>query len=95
MLPVVKGDRYTVIQIALYAVVTAAVSLAPILLGASPYYGLAALVLNAVLLRGCARLYRQVDRPGASSLFHYSMLYLALLFLALAVDFSVKGRMLS
>lgn len=95
MLPVVKGDRYTVVQIALYAVVTAAVSLAPILLGATWYYGLAALVLNAVLLRGCARLYRQVDRPRASSLFHYSMLYLALLFLALAVDFSVRGQVLS
>jgi protoheme IX farnesyltransferase len=32
------------------------------------------------------QLHRQPDRPHASSLFHYSMLYLALLFLAMALD---------
>ena len=89
MLPVVKGDRYTVGQIVFYALVTVAVSLAPLAMGVSWIYGIAAVALNLVLLRGCVRLYQQIDRPRASSLFHYSMLYLALLFLAMAVDKSV------
>jgi protoheme IX farnesyltransferase len=37
----------------------------------------------------CAKLYRQTDRPQASRLFHYSMLYLAVLFLMVAVDRAV------
>ncbi|HEX8465788.1 MAG TPA: heme o synthase [Abditibacterium sp.] len=88
MLPVVKGDRHTVAQIAAYAVVTVAFSLAPLWMGMgmSWSYGVAALILNGFLLRGCAKLYQQIDRPRASSLFHYSMIYLALLFLAMAVD---------
>jgi protoheme IX farnesyltransferase len=86
MLPVVKGDRYTVGQIIFYALITVAFSLAPVLMGVGWVYGLVAVVLNVVLLRGCARLYQQIDRPRASSLFHYSMIYLALLFLAMAVD---------
>lgn len=92
MLPVVRGNRHTVEQIAFYAVITVAVSFAPLFfgMGAGVCYGLVALVLNLVLARGCWRLLKEIDRPQASSLFHYSMIYLALLFLALAVD--VSGR---
>ena len=88
MLPVVKGDRYTVEQIGWYALVTVVASFAPLFfgMGAGWGYGLAMLVLNGFLVRGCVRLYQRIERPQASSLFHYSMLYLALLFLALAVD---------
>lgn len=86
MLPVVKGDRYTVSQIGLYALVTIACSFAPLFMGAGLGYGLVVLGLNLALVRGCARLYQHIDRPRASSLFHYSMVYLALLFLALAID---------
>ena len=88
MLPVVKGDRYTVTQIGLYAVVTVACSFAPLLLGAGIGYAIVAFGLNLVLARGCVRLYQHIDKPHASSLFHYSMIYLALLFLALAIDAS-------
>ena len=88
MLPVVKGDRYTVTQMGWYAIVTVACSFAPLLLGAGWGYGAAMVVLNALLARGWVRLSQQIDRPRASSLFHYSMIYLALLFLALAVDSS-------
>ena len=86
MLPVVKGDKHTVLQIGAYALVTVAVSLVPVFLGVGWGYGLIALVLNGFLLRGCLKLYQQIDRPRASSLFHYSMVYLALLFLAMSVD---------
>jgi heme o synthase len=93
MLPVVRGERATVVQIACYAVLTVAISALPLLLQGSDgrsavgwfYLGAAAL-LNAVLLVRSLQLYRRPDRPRARSLFHYSMLYLALLFLAMAVD---------
>jgi protoheme IX farnesyltransferase len=90
MLPVVKSERFTVIQIALYTVVTVVATMVPYFMPQVGWiYGLAALVLNALLVRYCVRLFKTVDRPRASGLFHYSMLYLALLFLSLAVDRAV------
>ena len=50
------------------------------------FYVVAAVLLNAWLLVLSLRLYRTPERRQASSLFHYSMLYLALLFLAMAID---------
>jgi len=90
MLPVVKGDRVTVNQILIYAVITVIVTMIPFLMPQVGYiYGGAALVLNALLIKKCFDLSKQIDRPHASSLFHYSMLYLALLFLSFAVSRSV------
>ena len=87
MLPVVRGERVTVIQIGLYTIVTAIVSILPFVGGSvSGWYLGGALVLNAALGLRSLRLYRHPDRPHASSLFHYSMVYLALLFLVMAVD---------
>jgi len=93
MLPVVRGVQATVSQIAFYTALTVAISVFPMVLrgphgGAAVgwvYLG-AAVRLNAVLVLRSVRLYRCPERPQASSLFHYSMLYLALLFLAMAVD---------
>ena len=87
MLPVVKGDRVTVIQITFYAIGTAVLSFLPVLLReASFIYLFGAIALNYLLLKYTFRLYQKVDRPRASGMFHYSMLYLALLFLVMAVD---------
>jgi len=93
MLPVVRGERATVTQIAGYAVLTAAISALPVLLrgpgGQSPvgwFYLAAAALLNAGLLLRSFQLYRTPDHPHARSLFKYSMVYLALLFLAMAAD---------
>lgn len=90
MLPVVKGDRYTVKQIAGYGVLTFIVSLLPML---QPHVGwiyvITAVVLNVILLVMCADLLKDVDKKRASRLFHYSMLYLAILFLMFAVDRAV------
>jgi len=92
MLPVVKGDRMTVTQIAIYGVITAIVTLIPFFMPHVGWiYGGSAVVLNILLLQRVAGLYRQIDRPRASSLFHYSMLYLALLFLFFAIDRTVSG----
>ncbi len=99
MLPVVQGDRNTTVQIGAYTIATIAISLLPFGLhegglngsasSAGWIYLVAVVVLNAILTLRSIQLYQNPTRPRASSLFHYSMLYLALLFLALAVDRSV------
>jgi protoheme IX farnesyltransferase len=87
MLPVVKGERYTVAQIALYTGITALVTFVPLFCPQVGWiYGLTAVCLNILLVYYCGRLYKTVDRARASGLFHYSMLYLAILFLMFAVD---------
>lgn len=88
MLPVVKGDRVTVIQIGVYMVATIIVTMVPMAFPQVGWiYGICALVLNLILIRSFWRLWQDIgDRPRASGLFHYSMLYLAILFLGFAID---------
>jgi protoheme IX farnesyltransferase len=93
MLPVVRGVRATVVQIACYTALTVLISTAPWLLRGENgraavgwFYLGCAVLLNAVLVRRSVQLYQNPDRPRARSLFKYSMVYLALLFLAMAVD---------
>jgi heme o synthase len=87
MLPVVRGERATVIQIVFYAILTAIVSVLPILEPSVgwPYF-IVAVVLNLVLLIRCIQLYTTTDRPRAVTLYKFSMVYLALLFLTFAID---------
>ena len=88
MLPVVKGDRVTVIQIGVYMVATIISTFVPLLFPQVGWiYGISAVVLNLILIRSFWRLWKDMsDRPRASGLFHYSMLYLAILFLMFAID---------
>lgn len=87
MLPVAKGERATVSQISFYTVLTVALSLVPFFTGwAGIVFLIGAILCDVVLIRLCAKLVKRIERPQASALFHYSMLYLALLFLVLAVD---------
>ena len=93
MLPVVLGERVTVIQIGLYAILTAVVSVMPLFQGqVGLVYVVSAIALNALLLVRCAQLYFTTDRPHALVLYKYSMVYLALLFLMVAVDQATKVR---
>ena len=90
MLPSVVGDRVTVIQIAIYALITAGVSMLPLAQGLVGWvYVAAAVALNVLLVGRSIRLLRNSDRANARSMYLYSMAYLALLFLAMAVDRSV------
>lgn len=87
MLPVVKGERTTVIQIALYTVLTILISALPLLqphVGATYLVGMA--LLNLLLIVRTIELYADPQRPQALKLYKYSMTYLALLFLVLAFD---------
>jgi protoheme IX farnesyltransferase len=93
MLPVVAGPVAVARQILTYSIVMVAVSLAlwPVA-GTGWLYPLAALLLGIVFLREAARLLARAhtgaDGPALRPmrLFHYSNLYLALLFVAAAAD---------
>jgi heme o synthase len=87
MMPVVRGVRATTRQIVVYALVLVAVAAVPFVAGTLGlgYLG-AALALGVVFLLLALRLRRKATPRRAALLFHYSLLYLALLFIAMAVD---------
>ncbi|MEX2244703.1 MAG: heme o synthase [Fimbriimonadaceae bacterium] len=90
MLPVVKGDRATVVQIGVYTLLTAVVTVMPLFQGQVGWvYLVGASALNAGLVLQSLQLIRHTDRPHAKSLFKYSMVYLALLFVTVALDRAV------
>jgi len=87
MLPVVRGDREATRQILRYSTVMVAVSLLPVAVGISGWgYVAAALLLGGQFLLLAHRLVHDPVPKRAGALFHYSLLYLALLFVAMAVD---------
>jgi protoheme IX farnesyltransferase len=86
MLPVVRGDAETTRQIVRYTFLMIAVTLLPIAFGMGWFYAVSALLLGAVFLWMALALRKAVSRHAAKVLFHYSLLYLALLFVAMAAD---------
>jgi protoheme IX farnesyltransferase len=87
MLPVVRGDRETARQIVLYTVALVALTLVPVLTGTfGAVYLAAAVLLGAWFLRLAWSLRADLTPRRAGVLFHYSLAYLALLFVAIAVD---------
>jgi protoheme IX farnesyltransferase len=87
MLPVVRGDRETTRQIVLYSLALVAFTVVPFAAGwFGAVYLVAALVLGAAFIWLAMRLWRSLSPARASALFHYSLLYLALLFVAAAAD---------
>ncbi len=90
MLPVVRGDRETARQIVVYSAVLVAGTLVPAVFGVfGLVYAAVALALGAPLLWWSVALCRDLSRRRAALLFHYSLLYLALLFAAMAIDVAV------
>jgi protoheme IX farnesyltransferase len=87
MLPVVRGDDETARQIVWYSLVLVAVTLLPFAWHTvGVLYLASALLLGALFLRLAWRLQRETTTARAGALFRYSLLYLALLFVALAID---------
>ncbi len=85
MLPGTRGDHETTRQILLYSVVMVAFTVfVGIWLG--PLYTVAAALLGAYFLLLAWQLRRDTSRRRAVVLFHYSLAYLALLFVAAAID---------
>jgi heme o synthase len=87
MLPVVRGERETTRQIVLYSVVLVGVTLIPAVWRTfGVVYLASALALGAWFLLLAWRLRTEPTPARASGLFHYSLAYLALLFIAMSVD---------
>ena len=88
MLPVVMGVKHTTKQILLY---TAVLSVLTILFGfvSQPLgwiYTVGSGSLNCILIWYAYRLMKGPDRPAATKLYKYSLLYLALFFLLIMID---------
>ena len=95
MLPNVAGVRVTTIQIVVYTVILLVFSLIPVPLGwfgandgiLGPVYGVIALLLGLRFLQFGVRLHRaDGDLTIARETFRYSLLYLAGIFAAIALD---------
>jgi protoheme IX farnesyltransferase len=87
MLPVVRGDRETARAILRYSVVMVAITLLPVVAHTvGVVYLVSALVLGGLFLGLAVALERATTPVRARRLFTYSLAYLALLFVALALD---------
>ncbi|HWE10277.1 MAG TPA: heme o synthase [Solirubrobacteraceae bacterium] len=87
MMPVVRGEASTRMQILLYTALLYAVSQLPFCVGVfGGVYLVASIVLGLAFIAGAALLYRRADRRTALRLYLFSMLYLALLFAAMVAD---------
>lgn len=93
MAPAVIGDKATVRQMLIYAVLTMVTTLIPFFIGEFSWvYCLLALWLNGVLIWRTIKLYKLVnagkvvDKATALPLYKFSMLYLAILFLVMSLD---------
>ncbi len=91
MLPVVRGDAETAKQVLWWTILMVGVTLLPVVMGTSGIvYLVSALVLGGIFIWMAIDIVRKGDRRSAKIAFHYSMIYLALLFVALAVDAALK-----
>jgi heme o synthase len=87
MMPVVYGARETTRHILLYSLLLFAMCLALFSVARLGFiYLVSAIVLNAIFIIMGVALYRNPDTSRAWSLFRFSILYLALLFAAIAID---------
>jgi heme o synthase len=93
MAPSVIGERATVMQMVVYTGLTVVSTLVPFALAEFSWvYLVAALVLNAMLAVRVAGLYavarrgEAIDKPSALPVYKFSMAYLALIFLTMALD---------
>jgi protoheme IX farnesyltransferase len=93
MLPVVRGEQRTKVEMLIYSLMLLPLTLMPVLFGAFGWlYAVAAVLLGAPMVWYCVRLLRESGvTPTAWKLYRYSLLYLALLFLAMAVDRNLPG----
>ena len=92
MAPLVWGDRETMRQMLWYTLILIPLTILPAVFGAfGLVYLVSAAVLGALLLAGVVRVMRAADwvKP-AWALYKFSLLYLALLFVAMAVDRGVR-----
>ena len=87
MMPVVHGEAETRRQILLYTCLLVVLTLLPVVFGFfGAIYAAVAIVLGGAFLFHAVRLQRSADRRAALRTYLFSLLYLALLFLAMVAD---------
>jgi protoheme IX farnesyltransferase len=87
MLPVVKGEAFTRRQILIYTVILLIVSVGPVLTGLlGPIYLVSALVLGLAFTAFAVTLLTNPTKSVTLRTYLFSLAYLALLFIAMAVD---------
>ena len=87
MMPVIKGNQYTKLQIALYSVLLAVTSILPFATGyLGGFYFISALVLNAAFIGMAVVLIFDKSNKLAVPLFLYSIVFLTILFICMALD---------
>jgi heme o synthase len=87
MLPVVRGERATTRQIVLYSAALVPITLLPFFWNTvGVLYLVCAVALGGVLMALAVDLARRTTPARARLLFHFSLLYLALLFVVMALD---------
>ncbi len=88
MAPLVWGERETMRQMFWYTLILIPLTVLPVAYGAfGMVYLVSALILGGILLRGVVKIMRTEKWTGpAWSVYKYSLLYLALLFVAMVVD---------
>jgi len=93
MAPLVWGERETMDQMLWYTIILIALTILPVAMGSfGMIYLLSAIVLGALLLFGVVRVRTTADWTApAWRVYKFSLLYLALLFVAMAVDRRIAG----
>ena len=87
MMPVVHGEAETRRQIVLYTCLLVVLTLLPVVFGFfGALYAAVAVALGAAFLVHAVRLQRSAERRAALKTYLFSLLYLALLFVAMVAD---------
>jgi len=94
MAPLVWGERRTMDQMLWYAVLLSALTLLPVAFGAfNAVYLVAAIALDATLIGGVIRVRRSAQWTSAAwSVYKFSLMYLALLFVAMVLDRQIGAQ---
>ncbi len=92
MLPVTAGPAATRAQILAYSIALFLVTLVLVFIGAAgALYAVVALAGGAIFVWQAGRLWRAPDSTSPMTLYKYSLLYLAAVFIAMGVDALVPG----
>ncbi len=87
MMPVVKGERETRLQILIYTFVLVGVTLLlPLINAAGRIYFISAIVLGLLLIYAAWRVWKIPGNKVAWTMYRWSSMYLAFIFLALVID---------
>jgi len=87
MLPVTHGDQFTKLHVLLYTVILTIVTLLPYITQMSGLiYLVSVLILDGIFMYYAIQIYRNYSDQLAKDAFKFSIIYLALLFVALLVD---------